>query len=196
MASTHSRPFGAAEKHIVDADPSTAAGVAAPVGSIANLDTGLGAWIKTGAGDAAWTRHDVGLHLDSVVDVVVAVADAGGGATVSLCTVDLTDLSGAALAKVAVVLLVASDTLYHGLADPNANITLDTFTKGSALANNAGAGWWLLKTDASGQVSCNANNAADETVYFSAVTADGGVDAAASGVMVRGCVPDDATWAA
>ncbi len=58
MASVHQEAYGqSAEKHIVDADPSSS-GVAAPIGSIANLDTGLGEWLKTGVGDTDWSRTD------------------------------------------------------------------------------------------------------------------------------------------
>jgi hypothetical protein len=42
---------------MVDADPSAGAGLAAPVGSIAVMNTGIGSWRKSGAGDTAWTRE-------------------------------------------------------------------------------------------------------------------------------------------
>jgi len=60
MASLHSEPFGgSAEKHIVDADPSAGAGLAAPQGSVAYMSGGTAAWIKSGAGATAWDRMDV-----------------------------------------------------------------------------------------------------------------------------------------
>lgn len=133
---------------------------------------------------------------DNLVDVVVAVADASGGATDALMTVQVNDLAGTAIGKVCEVMFYASDTQYAGLLDPNANITIGTVTAGSVLASAAASGWWLLKTDATGLFAATATNASDETVYFNAATCEGGVDGLTAGVVVRGCVPDDATWSA
>lgn len=133
---------------------------------------------------------------DNLVDVVVAVADASGGATDALMTVQVNDLAGTAVGKVCEVMFYAGDTQYAGLLDPNANITIGTVTAGSVLASAAASGWWLLKTDATGLFAATATNAVDETVYFNAATCEGGVDGLTAGVVVRGCVPDDATWAA
>ena len=132
--------------------------------------------------------------MDNVVDAVIAVADAGSGATGAALTVDIKDLAGAAKSKVCEGLILASDTQYAGRDDQNANVTFGTATLGSILAS--GSGWCVFKTDANGQFACTATNAVDETVYFSVKTAEGGVDALAAGVAVRGCVPDDATWSA
>jgi len=134
-----------------------------------------------------------GLASD-VLDAVISVDDGTGGATAVDCTVDLLDLSGAAHAAVGVVKIVASDTIYAGSKVPNAHVTFGTATKGSILAS--GSGWAVVKTDASGQFACTATNASDETVYFSVTGVDGGVDALAAGVIVRGCLPADATWSA
>ena len=134
-----------------------------------------------------------GLATD-VLDAVIAVADAPAAATDAACTVDLKDLAGAAHTAVGVVKIVASDSQYAGVADANANVTFGTATKGSILAS--GSGWAVVKTDANGQFACTATNATDETVYFSVTGVDGGVDALAAGVIVRGCVPDAAIWSA
>jgi hypothetical protein len=131
---------------------------------------------------------------DNLLDVVIAVADASGGATTAALTADLKDLSGAAKSKTGVFKILASDTQYGGRRDPNTNVTFSAATLGSILAS--GNGWAVIKTDANGQFACTANNAVDETVWFSCVDSDGGVDAVANGVAVRGCVPDDATWSA
>lgn len=131
---------------------------------------------------------------NDVVDAEIVVDDAAGGATDTPCTVDLLDLAGAPRAVESVVKIVASDTQYAGEHDLNANVTFSAATLGSILAS--GSGWAVVKTDANGQFACTVTNAADETVYFAVTGVDGGVDAVAAGAIVRGCVPDDATWSA
>lgn len=169
---------------------------AAPTFAVTNF-TGSAAGIDSDATTHAASAGITHSYIqDNIVDITIAVADVGAGGTATPLTADLKDLAGSALSKTGVFLIYASDTQYHGLKDPNANITLDTVTKGSILTNNAAAGWWLCKADSSGQFACNANNGSDETVYFSCTGSDGGVDAVANGVIVRGCIPDDATWAA
>ena len=133
-------------------------------------------------------------NTDSMVDAVIAVADASGGETAAALTADLKDLSGNALAKTGVFEIVASDTEYAGVRDANANVTFATATKGSILAT--GSGWAIVKADAIGQFSCTVSNSSDETVYFSCQNCSGGVDALANGVFIRGCLPDSAEWAA
>lgn len=130
----------------------------------------------------------------NIVDAVLTVADAPGGATDSALTCQLNDVDGVAIKKAAVVKIVAADTEYAGSNDTNATTTFGTATTGSILAS--GNGWAVVKTDATGAFACTATNSADETVYFSAATVDGGVDALASGVLVRGCLPESATWSA
>jgi hypothetical protein len=133
------------------------------------------------------------LGLD-ILDAVITVADAAGGATDSALTVALQDLLGAASTKVSVVKIIAQDTQYAGMHDLNANVTFGTATAGSILAS--GSGWAVVKTSAVGAFACTATNAADETVYFTVCAAEGGHDALAAGTIIRGCVPDAATWAA
>lgn len=133
---------------------------------------------------------------DNLVDVVVACADATGGSEDAALTVDVEDLSGTALSKACVLLLYASTTQYGGPRTANANITMGSPSKGSILASSAANGWWLIKTDTSGQFAVTASNTTDETVYFVCATSDGGADAVANGVAVRGCVPDSGTWSA
>lgn len=132
--------------------------------------------------------------VDGMADATIAVADAAGGATGAALTLQLQDLEGNPLARVAVVKIVVSDTEYAGVNDANSNVTFGTATAGSILAS--GNGYAVVKTSATGAFACTASNSADETAYFSVVNSDGGVDALAAGVCVRSCVPDDATWAA
>jgi hypothetical protein len=134
------------------------------------------------------------MNANNVVDVVMAVADAGGGATAALLTADAKEMNGVASAKVSTFLILAADTQYAGKQDQNANVTFGTATKGSILAS--GAGWAVVKTDATGSFACTATNTADEAVYFNATSVDGGVDSVGYGTVVRGCVPDLATWSA
>jgi hypothetical protein len=144
--------------------------------------------------DASLNLTATGIRVTNLLNPVVAVADASGGATAAALTVDAEDINGVAYAAALVMLLVASNTQYAGLLDPNANVTLDTQSKGSILASDASAGWWLIKTDSNGQFAYNANNSSDEQVWFSVEQPSGGVDALASGALIRGCVPDSATW--
>lgn len=135
-----------------------------------------------------------GAEIDNMVDAVITAEDVAGGGTDSAFTVQLNGLDGSPIAKAAVVKIIAADSEYGGGNDANANVTFATATAGSILAS--GSGWAVVKTDATGAFACTVADATDETVYFTAADSDGGVDAAASGVVVRGCVPVSATWAA
>ena len=133
--------------------------------------------------------------LDSnLADVVLAVADASGGATDAALTAQVNDVNGSAVSKACVFLIQTADTQYAGSKDQNANVTFGTATVGSILAS--GSGLAVVKTSATGAFACTATNASDEAVYFNAASADGGEDALIAGIVVRGCVPDLATWSA
>ena len=156
-------------------------------GAVGTVMTGNGAGVKP-------SFQAVGGVSSAFVDAVVAVANAGAGATVAACTVQLNDLLGAPIGFVGEVLILAQSTQYAGRYALQTHVTFDTATVGSILAS--GAGWAVIKTSAAGAFACNANNASDETVYFSVETTSGGHDALAAGIVVRGCVPDPATWSA
>lgn len=149
--------------------------------------------VGNGAGVLPSFQAVAGLAVD-VLDAVIAVADAGGGGTTSACTVALQDLAAAPVARVGVVKILGQDTEYAGVHDVNGNVTFSLATAGAILAS--GNGWAIVSTDATGNFACTVTNAADETVWFSVCTADGGHDTLAHGVIIRGCVPDDATWSA
>lgn len=136
------------------------------------------------------------LSTIDVVDVVIAVTGGSGGATAGVLTADIKDTTAlaAALAKTGVFLILAHDTQYAGSRDLNATTTFGTATKGSILGS--GTGWAVVKADASGQVAIVPSNSADETIWFSCASVNGGVDAVANGVVVRGCIAVSATWAA
>jgi hypothetical protein len=194
-------PFG-----ILNADPDNStielSGGKIAIKALGVTDAEVAAANKDGAaGTASMRTLGIGAQQaaagdhghDEVVDAVIAVADASGGATGAALTLDLKDRAGSALSRAAVVMILASDSQYGGQRDPNANVTFGTATKGSILAS--GTGWAVVKTDTGGEFDCTATNAVDEGVYFSVVTAEG-VDALASGALVHACVPDLATWSA
>jgi len=129
-----------------------------------------------------------------MVRVDVACPDVGGGGTDAALTAALKTLSGTALAKTGVFKILATKDEYEGGHDLSATCTFATATKGSILSS--GAGYAVVKADSNGEFACTLANTADETVYVSAASSDGGHDANANGVLVTECVPDDATWSA
>jgi hypothetical protein len=149
---------------------------------------------------ASNTTHRSSTGLDhsylknNLVDAIVAIPDVGGGGTQAQLTIDVEDLSGAALAKACVLELLALTAQYGETR--NANVTMAGPTKGSALYSDAANGRWLVKTDSNGQFQVTMINSVDETVWFVCRTPESGVDAVGNGVLLRGCVPDSATWSA
>jgi hypothetical protein len=135
------------------------------------------------------------LLTDNLVDVEIAVADASGGESAAAMTAQVVDMYGNNLAKVCAFMIFASDTEFAGPNSANTNITVDTVTAGELVADGSAAGWWLVKTDATGLFAANANNDSDEEVFFNAASSNGGVEAG-TGVNVRTSIPDSATWAA
>jgi len=134
-----------------------------------------------------------GVALD-VLDAVVAVADSLSGVATVLGSVQINDLAGAPIAHVVEGLLLAQTAIYVGRNGIQAHVTYGLATAGSILAS--GAGWCVFKTDATGLFACTMTNANDEGVYFSVCSVDGGTDALAAGAIIRGCIPDLATWIA
>lgn len=126
------------------------------------------------------------------VDAVIAVANAGGGATDAALTLQLNDLDGAAITAAKVVMIIAAAANYAGMAAVSTHPTFATATAGSILGS--GSGWACVKTSAAGAFACTVTNASDETLYFTACTPNGGADAVANAAIVRGCIPDAATW--
>jgi len=128
---------------------------------------------------------------DNVVDAVVTAADIGGGGTATTLVVQLNTMDGRPISSVREVMIYANDTQY--IEDANANVTFSLATAGAIVAS--GAGWCLARTSATGAFACTLTNAVDETVWFNAKTAPYGVAVLAEACVVRGCLPDDATWA-
>jgi len=79
MAWVHRESYGPTAVHgFVDADPSAGAGLAAPVGSIARLNTGIGSWEKAGAADTAWTRIETEILISDPGDAGAVPITSGG----------------------------------------------------------------------------------------------------------------------
>lgn len=130
---------------------------------------------------------------DTDVKAVIAVADASGGATDSLLTLDVYWLDGTTrIASARQLMIRFSSTIYSGTADSSP--TLGTATAGSIIASLSGI--FLVQTDATGNFDCTVTNATDETLYAVAVTSVGGVSDLTKACVVHGCVPDAVTWAA
>lgn len=145
--------------------------------------------------EAALTDLDtyLGAQLDKFVMAVIAVADATGGTTDSLLTLQLYRLDGTTpIASARQVAIRFTSTLYSGTADNSP--TLGTVTTGSVITSLAGL--FLVETDATGAFACTVTNTTDETLYAVAVTSVGGVSTLAKAAVVVGCVPDAVTWSA
>ena len=166
---------------------------ASPVFAVTNM-TGTAAGLDSDAtAHAASAGISHSYIQNNIVDLLLTFPNAAGGVTTSAGTIQVKDLAGANLAKECVVLLTGSDTEYAGDLDMNANVAFTDTGAGSILAS--GTCWAVVKTDATGLANITATNANDETVWMHACTAEG-TDALANGVLVRGCIPDDATWSA
>lgn len=135
------------------------------------------------------------LLADQLVTAVIAVADAAGGATTAALTLQLNQTDEAtAISKTAQVLIVTQDTQYAPGQALNGGVTFGSATAGSIVAS--GTGWALVETNATGAFACTATNATDETVYFSARTADFGCSDPTDGVLVVASNSDAAVWSA
>ena len=137
-------------------------------------------------------RECAGINETVAADVVL-VATGGTGSDAGTLTSDLKNtVDGSALARAGIVKIICSDTQYAGSEDKNANVTFGATTKGSVLLSSGG--YAVIKHDVNGQFAGALSNTSDEIVWFSAATCDGGIDDVTKGIVVRGCVPDDATW--
>ena len=135
--------------------------------------------------------------LDQEVLATCAGADAAGGLTTALVSVQLKRRDNAtSIASARQVLLLAGASQYQGDAPPpNASLSLGTVTAGSIVATIA-AGCWLIETDATGLFACTATNTDDETVYWSVSGATGGVSNLTKACAVLGSNSDSSTWSA
>lgn len=157
-----------------------------------SITSGVGLDITNPAGVA-------GNPLISLSDVFVRCATinatgGAGGSQVGSLTLTLTDVDGNAIASAKQVLVIAGLGQYAGMAENMiTTITYSAASAGSIIAS--GNGWCLAKTDATGVFTCALNDTADETAYFTVVTAQG-VSLIADICLVVGSITDSATWSA
>jgi hypothetical protein len=134
------------------------------------------------------------VSFDQEVTATIAVADASGGATTALLTLDLQRADEASvLARPVQVMIATGVAQYVPRQAVNGNVTFGTATKGSII--DSGSGWALVETDAAGEFDCTATNAADEAIYFWVESANKLSDPT-DGCVVLGSNSDLATWAA
>jgi len=81
MAVVHRQTTGSVQTIVVDANPTTAGGIAAPIGSVATLSTSDGAWLKTGVAATAWVQIS-GVPIARQKWVTPDVGTAGGSGTI------------------------------------------------------------------------------------------------------------------
>ncbi len=135
------------------------------------------------------------VQTDRLVRSTIAVADASGGATTALLTVDCFRLDGTtALASARQIFIAAHSTQYNAYSALSGTTTFGTATKGSIISS--GSGWCLAQTNATGEFDCTVTNSADETIYFSVAVPRGGVSDVTKGLLSVISNSDAATWSA
>lgn len=124
----------------------------------------------------------------------VTVPNVGAGGTAALMTLALQGIAGGA-PGVMQVLLVSGNVQYAPLGSLtlSATTTFGTETVGTIIAS--GAGWALVRTNASGAFACTQSNTADETTFTKAITAQGSSDVGDACVVAHSN-SDAATWSA
>ncbi len=132
---------------------------------------------------------------ERLVQVVITATGGVGGATAGTISVQVNDLAGTAVTHAVDLELNSSLAQYEGTNTRTGTAFFGAATTGTL---NAGTGTLFahITTDATGLYEGALADAADETSWFSAQTASGGVSALANGCVVVAVVPDDATWAA
>ena len=169
--------------------------------SVADICTTLG----VGSGDSVTFVNvtapgdvNVGGNVNSnhLVKATCAGADAGGGGTTALLSVQLNKIDGtSAISAARQVVLIANSAQYsQNTPVPNASLSLGTVTAGSVISGSQGV--WLVETNASGLFACTATNTDDETVYWSVCNPAGGVSDITKSCVVVGSNSDASTWSA
>lgn len=106
-----------------------------------------------------------------VVPVITMGTTPSGGATDSTISIQLKKADGTTnIASARQIFIIAATTAYRGgLGTPSTTLTFGTATVGAKIAT--AAGWCTAKTDATGLYAGAISNTADETLYFTVVTA-------------------------
>ncbi len=134
---------------------------------------------------------------DRIVDATLArVADATGGATDVLVTLQLKDQAGNNVTSARQALIVASTVRAAAFA-PSSSVTFMTATTGTIKIGESNAGYTLVETDATGAFACTCRNTADQTLYLMTSTpfAVAAADVAKASV-IRACPEITAVWSA
>ena len=182
--------FTATELAFVDQDVSSAS---APVFAVTNF-TGSAAGIDS---DSATHIGSAGLDHSyieaNMVQVVITAVGGTGGAPAGTFSAQVNDLGGNAISRAVTLRFLISDTNLFGSADPATTCQFDTATTGTMVIGT-GTAEIVATTGATGLFECSTTNAADETNYFSAATANGGTAAVANSCLVTQCQVASATW--
>ena len=155
-------------------------------GSAAGLDSDSATHIASAGLDHSYVK-------DNLVQVVITATGGAAAATAGALTVQVNDLGGTAITRAVTLRLFIADTDLNGTADLAGTCQFGAASVGT-LVTGSGTNSAIITTDATGTYTSVTSNAADETCYFSAATADGGTTLAANSCAVTQCASDDATW--
>jgi len=183
-------PTGVLGAGYVDQDVTSAS---SPVFAVTNF-TGSAAGLDSDATThAASAGLDHSYIKDNLVQVVITATGGSTGATAGALSVQVNDLGGNAVSRAVTLRLFIADTDLNGTADLAGTCQFGAASVGTLVAGS-GTNSAIITTSATGSYVSVTSNAADETCYFSAATADGGTTLAANSCVVTQCASDDATW--
>ena len=128
----------------------------------------------------------------ALCQAIITFPDVGGGGTASVGTVQINDLDGNPVKRAVVVHLRASASQF-GLSAPSGTLDFDTATVGTIL-EGAGTQTVVCRTDATGALTLECSNSADESQYVFVQQAP--VSALAEGILLPEVVSDLITWSA
>lgn len=134
------------------------------------------------------------ISANFIARATIAVANATGGGTNSGLTLALTRLDGSTAITVAKQVMIRATAAQYDPGAVSSHPTFGTATTGSIIAS--GNGWCLAETDATGAFACTVSNSSDETLYFSACTANSGLSTVDNYCIVAGSNSDAAAWSA
>jgi len=133
------------------------------------------------------------LRYGRLVQVVITAVGGTTGATPGTLDVQVNDLNGTAVTRAVTLFMDSTLTQYAGSHTASGTGFFGASSVGTLVAGT-GTLHAVITTNATGHYVSVTDNAADETCWFSARTAEGGHVDAAAGCVVVDCIPDDATW--
>lgn len=129
-----------------------------------------------------------------VVPVITMGTTPSGGATDSTISIQLKKADGVTnIASARQIQIIANTVAYRGDASLSSTITFGTATAGAKIAT--AAGWCLAQTDATGLFAGAISNSADETLYFTVITAPSVSTLSENAVVLPG-LHKPLTWSA